>query len=212
MTYYIRYDDTFLILNSHSDVNVTYPARTTSHPTADRKNKSDNYITDPPTAQFSGIVSDVFTSTSQNPLGAGGYIDKIKSIMEAGYPVKLKHRLDGEEESNWFITNFTPSQSNANGWGATKADGTIVQSFQISITLQQVIYAEGITEGVSVPKAYSDALAEKEEKKAVSTSFEDKSVSSVSKKEEAIKTANESFEKSNYHFKKASELENDEVP
>ena len=158
MTYYIRLGDDYLILDSHKSISVTYPAKTTSHPTHRRENRADNYMRGNPTASILGIITDVQSASPQNTRGAGGYIDKLLEFMDAQKPLALKHRLDGEEEDNWFITNFSPSQDNQNGYGAITRDGDVVQSFKVSLTLERVDLAEGVVASVEVPKAYIDAL------------------------------------------------------
>lgn len=213
MSYYIRYDDTVLMLNAYKDISVSYPARVTSHPTAGKVNSADNYIIDNATASFSGLVTDVMAPSSQNPLGAGGYINKLRSIMEARSPVKFKHRLDGEEEDFWFITNLNPSQDNENGWGADKPDdGGVVQSFKISVSLERVNIASGVSFDVKVPKAYTDSLQEEEEKKAVSKTHEEdtpKQKTHQEKAEEAGKTADEAGIMARQLSREAYELENE---
>ena len=213
MSYYIRYDDTILLLNAHRDISVSYPAKVTSHPTAARVNSSDNYLLDNPTATFFGEVTDVIIPSSQNPLGAGGYIDKLRSLMLQQRPVKFKHRLDGEEENNWFITNINPSQDSTHGWGADKPDnGGVVQSFKISVSLEQVRLAVGITEEVKVPVAYKDALQVEEKKTSVSKTHaadSPKAKTNEEKAAEAGKTSAEAVTEAARLFKEAGQLESE---
>lgn len=161
MTYYLRLGDDFLILDAHTDIEVTRNARTTSHPTHRKTSASDNYIVDNPTARYNGYVSDVQSPSSENADGAGKYVDKIKSFIDTHTPVKFKHRLDGVEEDNWFITSFSNRQDNDYGYGGTKQDGTIVQSFYISVGLEQIQPAQGAVIDIRVPTAYIDGLQQK---------------------------------------------------
>lgn len=206
MSYYIRIGDEFLIMDAHTSIRVKYPARTTSHPTHARTNKSDNYTVDNPTASVNGIVSDVITPLSSSKISSGSYVDKIKAAIRGQQPVKFKHRLDGEEESNWFITSLDPSQDNANGYGGSKADGSVVQSFKISITLEQVDLAEGITQEVEVPKAYIDALQKKETKSSTTSSYPDSVTDTRSAKEKAQDVANEARGLRDAEFKAAQDI------
>ncbi len=158
MTYYLKLDDDYLILDSHSRIQVVYPARTTSHPTQSKQTQSDNYVLDNAKASIVGVVSDVQSATPQNTRGAGGYVDKLLEFRDRGLPLAFKHRLDREEEDNWLITSFTPSQNNVRGYGATSKDGSIIQSFDININLERITPAKGVSLVVSVPRAYIDGL------------------------------------------------------
>lgn len=189
MTYYIRVDDDFLILDAHTDIQVTYPARTTSHPTQAKKTASDNYVLDNPTASFTGIVSDVQSPLTENTKGAEEYINRMLEVMNSQVSVKFKHKLNGEEEDNWFITKFTPKQNNQNGYGTANPDGEVVQSFGISVTLERVAKSKGLTPIVEVPRAYIDGLQTKGGGSSSTTSptdeFNDAAVNKYTLKREA---------------------------
>lgn len=194
MTYYIRVDDDFLILDAHTDIQVTYPARTTSHPTQARKTASDNYILDNPTASFTGIVSDVQSPLTENKKGAGEYINRLLQVRDSRIAVKFKHRLDGEEEDNWFITSFTPSQNNRNGYGGTTPDEKVIQSFGISITLERVAKSKGLVTLVEVPKAYLDGLQKRSEGTGSTNSMEeDKENAAINKHAANLAAAKKKF-------------------
>ena len=163
MTYYIAVGDDHIVLDAHEDIEVNYSGRTTSHPTQRKISASDNYILDNPTASFNGYVSDVQSPYTENTNGAGGYIDKLVAAMSLNTPVKFKHRLDGVEEDNWFITSFNYAQDNEFGYGGTRPDGKIIQSFYISVQLERVVLAQGATEDVRVDPKYTDSTQTKKD-------------------------------------------------
>lgn len=158
MTYYIANGDDHYILDAHEDISTTYSGQVTSHPTARRQNAGDNYRLTNPTARFNGEVTDVVSPFSLNERGAGGYVDDLKELMDKQIPVTFKRTLHGPEEQNWFITSFTASQRKGKGYGGTKEDKTVVQSFSINISLEQVQVSQGAVSFIGVPKANIDGL------------------------------------------------------
>ena len=195
MTYYLRLGDDFLILDAHTDIEVTRTGRTTSYPTQRKTSASDNYIVDNPTSRYNGYVSDVQSPSSSNTDGAGGYIDKINSFMLNQTPVKFKYRLDGVEEDNWFITSFTHKQDNNYGYGGTKQDGTVVQSFYISVSLEQIQPAQGVSVEVKVPKAYLDGLQQKKNATASTLDVGDSKDPAKLSREEEFRKQKEEYAK-----------------
>jgi hypothetical protein len=193
MSYYIQYNGIYYKLDATSDIQVTYPARTTSHPTHSKKTASDNYILDNPTATVNGIITDVKTARSLNRLGAGEYIDELLAIRGQRVPVGFKHRLDGEEEDNWFITSFSAKQDNQNGFGGVDREGNVVQSFKVNMTLERVTQARGLRTDVTVPVGFIDALSEKGTSSKSTQSFGD-TKSEETKIEESYRIAREQAE------------------
>lgn len=161
MSYYIRYDGTYYKMDATTEISVTYPARLTEHPLHSRKSASDNYIVNSTKATIKGIITDIKTTNSANLLPTGEYIDEFVKLMSMRVPLYLKHRLDGEEEDGWFITSFNPSQNQRIGYGGSKQDGSVVQSFEINMTLQRALLAQGLRTDVVVAKGYEDALQKK---------------------------------------------------
>lgn len=176
MSFYIKLGSTFYELDATTDIQVNYPATLTTNPVHSKRNISDNYFTEQPTMTIQGIVSDVKVTGNRGKKGTAAYIDGLLSAMKSRVPVSVKHRLDKEEDPNWFITSFTPRQNTLYGFGGTRpsADGstsTIVQSFEISISLSQAIIAEAATESVEVAQAYMDSLQTQSSKTATVQEF-----------------------------------------
>ena len=210
MTYYLRLGDDFLILDAHTDIEVTRNARTTSHPTQRKTSASDNYIVDNPTSRYNGYVSDVQSPSSSNTDGAGGYIDKINYFMLNQIPVKFKYRLDGVAENNWFITSFTHKQDNNYGYGGTKQDGTVVQSFYISVVLEQIQPARGVSIEVKVPKAYLDGLQQKKDTTASTLAVNEDPLAKDKTFRDKLVEKRDYYKKSNEDRKKRSKGEDTE--
>jgi hypothetical protein len=176
MSFYIKLGSTFYELDATTEITVTYPATLTTNPVHSKRNVSDNYFTEQPTMTIQGIVSDVKVAGNRGKQGTASYIDGLIAAMNTRTPLSVKHRLDKEEDPNWFINSFTPSQDQQHGFGGFRpgVDGkssTVVQSFKISISLSQAIIAEAATLSVEVPKAYLDSLQTQASKTATVQEF-----------------------------------------
>lgn len=193
MSYFIRYNGVYYKLDATKDIDVVYPSRTTSHPTHSKQVAADNYILDNPTATYNGYITDIKSTSSLNQFGAGEYIDQLLSIRGKRVPVEFKHRLDGEAEDNWFITNFKVSQDRQNGFAGVDEFGVVVQSFKVSMSLERVDIGKGLTTDVVVPQAYIDDLANKESSSKATQSFSDEK-SEQDKIDESYRIAREQAE------------------
>lgn len=173
MSYYLKYKGVEYKLDATSSISVTYPAKTTPHPTQSRKVAADNYIIENPTASVSGYITDIKTPTSLNKLSSGDYLDELLKIRGQRVGVLFKYRLDREAEDNWFITAFTFEQDTRNGFGGIDQQGNIVQAFRVSISLERVTQAKGIRTDVVVPQAFIDDISEKSTSSKSTQSYDD---------------------------------------
>lgn len=160
MSYFIQYKDVFYYLDATSDIATRKTAKLTSNPTMDRKSRSDNYITDNPTVRYSGVITDILTPSSLKQMSTSEYLDALSLAMDNQSEVLLKHRLDLPAEDSWFITSFTYSQDNTNGYGGVSLTGDIVQSFKISISLERAQFTSAVKVSFKVPPALKPDLQE----------------------------------------------------
>ena len=170
---YFQADDVQFVMDSYTDGSAPLDAQLSSSPMLDGTSQSDNYIVGTPKVILSGIISDVKTANTKDKKNTGVWIDKIYSIMNNKQSVLLQHRVDIEPTDGWFITSFTPSQNQTYGVGAKKADGSFIQSFQVSIHFERPILAKGLTTTVQPPKAYLDAMQIKGGKAATTSQFDE---------------------------------------
>lgn len=195
MSYFIKVDNVFYYLDSTTSIEVTYPARLSTHPLHSKRSASDHYFTDQPTMTIEGVISDIKSAKSNDRTkGTQEYIDGLLRAMDRRIPLSVKHRLDKEEEPNWFITNFNPSQDTTYGFGGVKqgpdGNGKIIQSFRVSIQLSRALIAEGATTSVESPQAFKDVLQE-QGRRSSSTQVFDPSASGQKKEGDIFAKANE---------------------
>lgn len=180
MSYFIKVNDIFYFLDSTTSISVEYPAKATELPIHSKRTVSDHYFTEQPKMSINGIVSDIKSARSNDPeMSSSDYIDGLRRAMLSGTPLRVKYRLDKEEEGGWFITNLNPQQDQQNGFGGTRRvmdpEGfmieNVIQSFKVQIQLKKIEYAEGSTTEVDVPQAYKDALQSKGNKTSSTQTF-----------------------------------------
>lgn len=174
MSFYIYYDNVYYYLDSTDEVSITDTGQLTSHPTADKKKKSDNFIKNAPTAVYSGLITDIITPTSLKQMSTGFYIDALIQSMNNKSSVGFKYRLDSPEESDWFITSFKTTQARGVGVGGIREDGSVVQSFRVDMTLQKALFTDIVEVEFVVPQAYLDSLQPKTESSGVTKFKTDK--------------------------------------
>lgn len=192
--YYMRVNDTFFYLDATTQISVSYPARVSSNPMQDRSTQSDHYVVDQPTCTISGLITDIKILRTDQDKPTRKWIDDLLRMTRANRsPVSLKHSVDGDEEDNWFITNFTPTQDNSrHRVSHQSAGGTVQQAFSIRIQLKQGLLAKGITTTVQPSQAYLDALQEKGKKNTATQQFGDKA--------KGKRDSQNSFEKGRMHM------------
>lgn len=161
MSYYIYYNNVRYFLDATTDISVTRQGRLTSHPTADKKTRSDNYVKDNPTATYSGVITDIITPSSLKQMSTGEYINALEQAMDSQSAVGFRYRLDGQEESDWFITSLKTSQNRTHGYGGTTPANQVVQSFNIDITLEKAVFTDIVQVEFNVPQSFKDALGDK---------------------------------------------------
>ena len=168
MSFFIRQGDTFYFLDATTKVNTTYPAKLSTNPQSNRQVGSDGYLLDLPTCVMSGVVSDIKVfDTAPNQKSTSEYIDGLRTARQNKSSVSLKNRLDLEETGGWFITSLSILQDKANGYGGLRRSGdnaesaSVIQSFRITITLKQALYATGLKAIITPDKAFLDALQAK---------------------------------------------------
>lgn len=158
MSYYIYYNQVKYYLDATASMSVTDTAKLTSHPTADKKTRSDNYVKENPTATYSGYLTDIRTLKSLKQMSAGDYIDALRSAMDSKSSVVFRYRLDKSEETGWFITSIRTTQTKDYGVGFIGSDGKVVQAFQIDISLEKALYTEVLETEFNVPQSFKDGL------------------------------------------------------
>lgn len=178
MSYFIRAGDVFYYLDATTSIDVTYPGKLSTHPLHSKETASDHYFTEQPTMNIEGVISDIKSARSNDrEKSTQEYLDGLIRAMQRRTPLWVRHRLDKEEEPNWFITSFNPSQNTTNGFGGIRrgpnGDDRVIQSFRVSIQLSRALIAEGATTSVEIPQAFKDVLQEKGRMSSSTQAFDD---------------------------------------
>lgn len=171
MSFYIKINDVFYTLDSTARIRYQKPALLTENRMHSKTDKSDHYVHLQPTVSIEGIISDVKSFRNTDNLKADRYVDGLLKAMRNYSSVSLKYRLDREEESGWFITDFDHEQTPEYGFSGNKPDGAVVQAFRVSITLKKAMAEASLKENVEVPQSYIDSLQIKGEKNATTSSY-----------------------------------------
>lgn len=148
--YYIRAtlpsgEDVFYFLDSTSQVTASFPANLSRNPLANGETVADNYTVEPVTLTYAGKITDIKAANpSEGTKTTKQYLDGLNNIMRSGRPVSALYHVGRPEAENCFFTSLETTQDNVNGYiGASSLDGQPVNSYKISFTLQQALYARG---------------------------------------------------------------------
>lgn len=140
-------------------------------PMSDGTVQSDNYIVNMQAITITGVITDIKSAITNNQQSSADWVDGIYNLIRSKSSVSLKYREDKQLETGWFITSFDPGQDKRYGVGAVRDDGTVIQSFKISITFSKPIIARGLTTTVQPPDEYLDLLQNKQDKAAATQEF-----------------------------------------
>lgn len=148
--YYIRAtlpsgEDVFYFLDSTSQVTTSFPAKLSQNPLANGKTVADNYVVEPVTLTYAGRITDIKSANpAEGTKTTKQYLDGLNNIMRSGRPVSALYHVGRPEAENCFFTSLETTQDNVNGYvGASSLDGQPVNSYKVSFTLQQALYARG---------------------------------------------------------------------
>lgn len=166
--YYIRAtlpsgEDVFYFLDSTSQVTASFPAKLSQNPLANGKTVADNYTVDPVTLTYAGKITDIKSANpAEGTKTTKQYLDGLNNIMRSGRPVSALYHVGRPEAENCFFTSLEVTQDNVNGYvGASSLDGQPVNSYKISFTLQQALYARGAQVAAVPATEFSSAFQEK---------------------------------------------------
>lgn len=166
--YYIRAtlpsgEDVFYFLDSTSQVTASFPASLSRNPLANGKTVADNYIVEPVTLTYTGKITDIKSANpAEGTKTTKQYLDGLNNIMRSGRPVSALYHVGRPEAENCFFTSLETTQDNVNGYiGASSLDGQPVNSYKISFTLQQALYARGAQVAAVPATEFSSAFQEK---------------------------------------------------
>jgi len=173
--FYLQVENEIWELDSTSDVTQSLKGSLSSSRVEDGRVSSDNYVTDPVTVTFSGIISDVKSLTSNTIVVGSGvkkntedYLRTLKEVYRQKKPISVSFSSQSEFLKDCFFTSLDISQSVKNGVHYNPELG-FTSSYSLRFSLQQVRYAKS-AEVVRAPdEALSEALAAERERNASTT-------------------------------------------
>lgn len=170
--FYLQVNDEIWEMDSTSSVSQNIKGTLSSSRVEDGQVSSDNYVTDPITVTFSGVISDIKALTNNNRAfnqqvsrrSTNDYLQTLKRVYKSKQPIGVSFSAENDFLDNCFFTSLNITQDQRHG--VLYNDGTFKGSYRLNFTLQQVRLARR-AEDVSAPsQAISDDIAAKSERDA----------------------------------------------
>lgn len=156
--FYLGIDEKIYALDSTEEVTKNLKGSLSSSLVEDGNFSSDNYVNNPVTFSFNGIISDIKTLDNDFQKTTKEYLDQINKAFVDKLSIKVYYSNIQFAEDSCYFTSFSHTQNNVHGKSISG------NSFEVSFTLQKVRYGQQ-AQIVSKPSAaISKSVQEKQEK------------------------------------------------
>lgn len=158
--FYLEIENQFYALDSTESVQKSLKGSLSNSKVEDGAFSSDNYVTNPITFSFSGIITDIKTTDTSLFKDPKVYLDQINRAFNLKLPIKIYYSDIQLPSDNCYFTSFSHTQDSTFGRNQSH------NSFQVNFTLQEVRYGRGARITSRPSEALSRSLQKKTEKEA----------------------------------------------
>lgn len=156
--FYLEIDNDIYALDSTESIQKSLKGKLSQALVEDGNYSSDNYVNEPITFNFSGVVTDVKKLQDDFQKTPKEYLDKINSAFTGKKSVEVYYSDIQLPEDSCYFTSFTHTQSLQHGSNGGH------NSFEVSFSLQKVRYAAGARITSRPSEAVARSVQEKTEK------------------------------------------------